>query len=53
MEETPVIDENCYDGKTGEVTNSKSKVISQGPSLTFFKRMTRDKTWLHSYSIST
>lgn len=53
MEETPVIDENCYDGKTGEVTNSKSKVISQGPSLTFFKRMTRNKTWLHSYSIST
>lgn len=38
MEETPVIDENCYDGKTEEVTNSKSKVISQGPSLTFFKK---------------
>lgn len=48
---TPVIDTNCYDGASGTVTTAKSKVLSQGPSLTFFKKSgdnakQNDASWL-------
>lgn len=38
LNETPSIDVNSYDGATGTPSSAKSKVISQGPSLTFFKK---------------
>lgn len=38
LNETAAIDANCYDNATGNPSSEKSKVISQGPSLTFFKK---------------
>ena len=40
--ETPVIDETIYSGK-GVATTAKSKVISQGPSICFFKKANEDE----------
>ncbi len=36
--ETPTFSKECYDGATGKATTDNHKVISQGPSLTFFKK---------------
>lgn len=38
MNETPAIDVNCFDGAKSAPSTAKSKVIAQGPSLTFFKK---------------
>ncbi len=46
---TPTFTKECYDGKTGAIDNSKHKVISQGPSLTFFKKTDQaqnEASWL-------
>ncbi len=36
--ETPTFSKECYDNATGTATTENHKVISQGPSLTFFKK---------------
>ena len=38
MNETPAIDVNCFDNAKSAPSTAKSKVIAQGPSLTFFKK---------------
>lgn len=42
-EETPVIDSTIYG--SGTATTAKSKVISQGPSLTFFQKENKDEEY--------
>ena len=36
--ETPTFTKECYDNATGTATTDNHKVISQGPSLTFFRK---------------